>query len=239
MPKEGAMTQISRPFQIALAAIVLLAAVWFVALRGHSSGGNSTGSTPAVSTPAPSTNARSTSATHASSTPSAAGLTRAIAKAQSVVARDERDAKQLQRKAAATRTTHASRPAAKPHAVAHPQSAASSTSKQTLVEGELKHGQTVIVLFWNPQSTVDVAAHRQLELLQALHAKPRLSQDKDIAVHYSAAGEVGQYGTITGSLQVLQTPTMLVIAPNGKTKTLSGLIDAYAIQQAIKEARQS
>jgi hypothetical protein len=37
MPKEESMTQISRPFQIALAAIVVIALVWFVALRGHSS----------------------------------------------------------------------------------------------------------------------------------------------------------------------------------------------------------
>ena len=40
------------------------------------------------------------------------------------------------------------------------------------------------------------------------------------------------------SLQILQTPTILVISPSGKTKTLTGLADAYAIRQAIKEARK-
>ena len=47
------MTQISRPFQIALAALVLIVAVWFVALRGHSSSGSSSeaSTTSAVSSP--------------------------------------------------------------------------------------------------------------------------------------------------------------------------------------------
>lgn len=298
------MTQISRPFQIALGAVVLLAAVWFIALRGHSSGGESTNSTPAASAPALSASAPSKSSsagqgspgggssatqahTYTGSAPGVAGLTRAIAKAQGAVKESEQNAKQLQQKAAqaesptqsggsapssatqqgaaaqgaatqsasassstsasssapdATQAAKHATPAAKPRATAHPahpKTAASATSKQTLVEGELEHGQTVIVLFWSARGTVDVAVHRQLELLQGLHAKHGLAQNKDIAVHFSSAGEVGQYGTITGSLQVLQTPTMLVISPSGRTKTLTGLVDAYAIQQAIKEARAS
>ena len=44
------MAQLSRPFQIALGAVVLFAVVWFVALNGH---GSSSSSTPVASTPAP------------------------------------------------------------------------------------------------------------------------------------------------------------------------------------------
>ena len=36
------MTQISRPFQIVLVAFALFVAVWFVALRAHSSSSSST-----------------------------------------------------------------------------------------------------------------------------------------------------------------------------------------------------
>ncbi len=124
-----------------------------------------------------------------------------------------------------------------PHsAAAKPHSPASAASKQTLVEGELKAGQVVIVLFWSRQGAVDAAVHRQLVALQAVNARYAPARFKDIAVHYSSAAEVGDYGTITRSLQVLQTPTLLVISPSGKTKTLTGLIDAYAIEQAIAEA---
>ncbi|HTU79126.1 MAG TPA: hypothetical protein VMF09_10245 [Solirubrobacteraceae bacterium] len=47
------MAQISRPFQVALVAVVLFAAIWFFALQGHSSGngGGSGSSTTASSNP--------------------------------------------------------------------------------------------------------------------------------------------------------------------------------------------
>ncbi len=81
------MAQLSRPYQIALGAVLLFALVWFVALSGH---GSSSGSTPAASTPAP---------TPASTTPSAnptpgsthiEGMTRAVAHAREAVAASQR-----------------------------------------------------------------------------------------------------------------------------------------------------
>ena len=49
------MAQLSRPYQVALGAIGLLAAVWFIALRGHSgaSGGAGATPTPSAHTPQP------------------------------------------------------------------------------------------------------------------------------------------------------------------------------------------
>jgi hypothetical protein len=276
------MTQISRPFQIALAALVVLLGVWLIALRGHSSGSSS--SSPNTSAAATSTAAKSASSGAASasqgapgggtpasaagpyhgSAPGVAGLTRSIEKARGAVKLSERNARQLQQQSAqassaapqsaaaaasgsAARVSgaaHSSTPAspaappAKPSASKPASPVASAPAKQPLVEGELHHGRTVLVLFWNPKASVDVAVRVQLALLHVLlkHTATR-AQNRDIAVHYSSAAEVGQYGTITRSLQILQTPTLLVIAPNGKTKTLTGLVDAYTIRQAIKEAR--
>jgi hypothetical protein len=126
MPKEGAMTKISRPFQIALVAVVLLAAVYFVALRKHSSSSESStpALTPTVAASAPGSSASSASGagTNASSSSSAApsggstgtgtptykgsapgvdGLTRAIQKARGAVTESEQNAKALQQKAGA------------------------------------------------------------------------------------------------------------------------------------------
>jgi hypothetical protein len=125
MPKEGAMAQISRPFQIALVAVVLIAAVWFVALRGHSSSTSS--SSNESSAPAPAAASPSSSASGAGSSSAAAqsassssggssasqgtgtyhgsapgvdGLTRAIAKARGAVSESERHAKALAQKSA-------------------------------------------------------------------------------------------------------------------------------------------
>src|SRR6476646_1278256 len=106
------MTQISRPFQIALAAMVLLAAVWFVALRGHSGGSESSGSSassasapPAAPAKTPAKSAGSGGAPRGGSVyhgpaPGLEGLTRAITKAQGAVALSQRNAKQLQEKSA-------------------------------------------------------------------------------------------------------------------------------------------
>jgi hypothetical protein len=112
------MTKISRPFQIALVAVVLLAAVYFVALRKHSSTSESSAPAPVASTATPSsassagTSASSSSAaspsaggtsggtpTYKGSAPGVDGLTRAIQKARGAVSESEQHAKALQQKA--------------------------------------------------------------------------------------------------------------------------------------------
>jgi hypothetical protein len=119
MPKEGAMTQISRPFQIALLGVGLLAAVWFFALQGHSA--STAGSSPSASAPAAvaaqsaktgsssasvsgSSSANEPAATQShvyhGSAPGVEGLTRAIAKAHEAVATSRLNEKQLAEKSA-------------------------------------------------------------------------------------------------------------------------------------------
>jgi hypothetical protein len=94
------MTQLSRPFQILLAATVLFAVVWFVALAPH---GQSSSSTPVASTPvsAPAPAATSHGAAAASSTkvyhgaaPGVEGLTRDIQRAHGAVAASQSQAQQ-------------------------------------------------------------------------------------------------------------------------------------------------
>lgn len=239
------MTHISRPFQIALAAAVLLAGVWFFALRstspsGESSGGSSSSSAPASSSgsssaasaqSAPGAGTKTSAGkTYHGSAPGVAGLTHAIAKAQGAVKQSERAQHH-----SATKTSSATKPSSATHAKSAPRprtqapGVAAKPTKQALVEAELKHGHTVIVLFWNRKGSVDVAVRRQLSSVRG----------RNVVVHYSSAAEVGQYGEITRSLQVFQTPTMLVIDRNGNTKTLTGLVDTYAIRQAIAEAHAS
>ena len=107
MPKLVGMAQLSRPYQIALGVLVLFAAVWAVALRGHSS--SPTSSTPVAAAPAQTTPATTKPATPAKgsgssiyhgSAPGVQGLTRAIAKAHGAVATSEQNAKQLAERSA-------------------------------------------------------------------------------------------------------------------------------------------
>ncbi len=110
------MTQISRPFQIALVAVGLLAAVWLFALHGRSaSSTESSGSAPA-STPATTSGAAAQEKAAAAPTtvykgaaPGVAGLTGAIAKAHGAVATSQQNAKELESKSAQASTTGAVR----------------------------------------------------------------------------------------------------------------------------------
>src|SRR5947209_5209005 len=109
------MSQLSRPYQIALGAIALLAVVWVVALRGHKSSGGeerATSSTPPASTPAAARPQASTPVAKPSqpTAPGVAGLTRAIEKAHGAVAQSERNAKQLERKSAEASSSTATTP---------------------------------------------------------------------------------------------------------------------------------
>ncbi|HWX75347.1 MAG TPA: hypothetical protein VNZ05_08575 [Solirubrobacteraceae bacterium] len=93
------MAHLSRPFQVALAAICVLAAVWLVALRGHSSSNPTSSSVPAPQ-PSSSSGGSASSTPSTGSAPGVAGLTRAIEKARGAVALSEANAKQLAEKSA-------------------------------------------------------------------------------------------------------------------------------------------
>lgn len=258
------MAQLSRPYQVALGAICVLAAVWFVALRGHSSSSGGGSSVPAPQPAAPAKAAAPSSSSP--SAPGVAGLTRAIEKARGAVRESELNAKQLQQKSAeasspsskrspSVGSTGGTRPSPSP---THPGSAATRTSpsaphprsahpapapagapaRQVRVEGELKQGHTVVVLFWNPRGAEDRAVRFQLQGLREIERIFHVPQNQRYVLEEAAAKEVGSFGTFTRAVQVLQTPTILIILPNGKTTTITGLTDAYAIAQAISDARK-
>jgi len=131
-------------------------------------------------------------------------------------------------------------------------SALAVPSGQKEVEAELKQGKIAVLLFWNPAGSDDVVDHNELQLLLKLHriaSKARteevrhaekffgLELDRKIAVHEVLASQVTDYGSITRGVQIYSTPTILVINPHGKVITLTGITDAYSIEQAIEEAR--
>ncbi len=264
------MTQLSRPYQIALVTLALLVLVWFAALhrRAPSSGGGS-GSSPAgasaPATPSAAAEAKAAAApTHIyhGAAPGVEGLTRAIDKAHGAVAQSQHEAHRVETSepSASSSASSAASPSASSaastaapathvtvRAVVHPAAttpvhvhaspaaikhAATAPSMQVAVEHELQQGKTVLILFWDRHGSDDVAVHNALPAVQhALGGR--------VAVHYASAGQVGAFGTITHAVQVTQTPTLLIVNPHGQTTVLTGLADAFAIQQAVSESRHS
>lgn len=260
------MAQISRPYQIALAAMAVLALVWFVALRGHGGGSSEPGVAVKPSAPAapPSGAAQEREAakpTHIykGAAPGVEGLTRDIAKAHGAVATSQRNAAELKRKSAqasgeapgqagSTGAANAGKGAATKAAARRSSPAAPATSRsvvrdaapktpprpaqQALVERELTHGKTVVLLFWNPKSSVDRTVRSQaLSLAGASKGK--------VAVHVARADQVGLFGPVTEVAHVYQTPTILIVAHPGLVTTLTGLIDAFGLEQALREAEHA
>jgi hypothetical protein len=284
------MAQLSRPFQIVLAATVLFALVWFVALRPHSSETTSSGSAPVASTPA------STPAPVAAAKAKAPavrthieGLTRAATHAREAVAASQQAADKSAASTAeapaqsaavtassttaavtshrhgtsasttATSTKQSTTVVHSKHAAAVPAGTVTKSSvtvtktkhgapshsvtvtktsvhaapaQQVAVEKQLKQGKVVVVLFWNPKGSGDVAVHKELQAVEK-------QQGGKIAVHYALADQVGSFGSITKAIQVYQTPTILLVNKKGLTTTLTGFTDAFSIEQTIGEARQA
>jgi hypothetical protein len=297
------MAQVSRPFQIALAAFVLFAGVWFIALHRPGSSNSGSASSPSSAAPAspatPKVSANGAGSPGAStpvyhgSAPGVEGLTRAIDRAHGAVATSEQNAQQLQNKSAqaseagaggstasvapaaggAAPSTHAGAgvTATTVHAttvhhagtsttVVHKAGSATTTvhhvatktytttvhrtvktpapvsatavvnAQAAVLQGELKQGKTVLLLFWNPKSTDDVSVKKEAQAVAA-HSKGK------VVLHVALPAQVGQYGSVTRGVQVFQTPTLLLIDSRGLAVTMTGLMDQYAIQQGILEAK--
>jgi uncharacterized protein (UPF0333 family) len=291
MPKHDPMAQISRPFQIAFAVVVLFAGVWLFALQGRFNSSNSGSSTPAASSsPASSSSASSTPTSSAAtrakaggssshiyhgSVPGLEGLTRDVSRAHEAVTKigaapqthgtspatpapaphtsaPHSSSSVAASAPAATRTAakHAVKTAAKPAtktAITAPASAhrGSSTARhasgavtltgQRTVEAELKKGDVVLLLFWNSNGSDDVTVHRALQQVRSAARSPH----QPIAVQEASASQVASYGSVTRGVQVYATPTLFVINKKGQALVLTGVQDAFSIEQAISEARSS
>jgi hypothetical protein len=250
------MAQLSRPFQVMIAGVLVLAVVWVVALRGHSSSPSSSVTVPTTVTP-PAQKAPDATKHH-SSAPGVAGLEKAVEKAHGAVKTSEANAQQLEKKSAEA-SSPSSSPSSAPSA-SHTSSAPSTTkshsstgtgtSKQPngstpataqrssapaherAAEAALKQGKVVLILFWNSKGFDDQQTHAALNKLKGT---PGL----ELFVSDATSSQVSTYGTITRGIQVFGTPTLLVINNKDEAITLTGLQDSYTIRQAIEEARGS
>jgi hypothetical protein len=267
MPKVGLMSQFSRPYQIALAVLVVAAAAWFLAFRPHSSTETTAPSKPPTA-------------------PGVAGLTKDIAKAHAAVAASEQNARELQKRSevpvAVTGGTAAAHTSSVPAAtkvtvtkthVAAPSTTAKSVTvkrgsihayagagrvpnRQVLVERALSEGKPVVILFWNKKGSDDRATKLQLELLELdhhvihklLHSGNNSVKKLLVANHmylgpfaafFANAKQVAEFGSVTRGVQVYSTPTVIVIGKSHQAHVLTGFTDAFAMQQAIEEARSS
>lgn len=115
-------------------------------------------------------------------------------------------------------------------------SPASKASKrapeQAVVEHELALGKTVMLVFWNPQTSVDREVHSQVSALVD-------GSKGALAMHSALASQVNMFGSITEVVRVYQTPTILIVNRHGVVSTITGLTEVFALRQAVREAQNA
>jgi hypothetical protein len=261
MPKHGAMAHISRPFQIVVAVFLVFACVWLFALQKHSSTPTSSSSAPVVSATTPAASAPSTAASSAASAtakakpkggsshvyhgpvPGLEGLTRDISKAHHAVGASGEAAPSSSSAATVTKaSTHAStktstKTSKTSTSTTHKSSSSGSVTLagQRTVEAELAKGDVVLLLIWNPKGVEDMSVHRALQQV----AQAERGAHPQVAVQQALASQVASYGSVTRGVQVYATPTLFVINKKGQAIVLTGVQDAFAIEQSIAEAAHS
>jgi hypothetical protein len=260
------MAQLSRPYQIGLVAIALLAAAWLVLIQGHHSSPSESSSAPAPAThPAQSPSAAAKAhaqgsagkATGHGSASSLGALGHDVEKARGAVATTKANAQELQRKSSQASSQNPSSSSSSSHAStsagagATTHSAAPSTSATHAAPKSSSPAKgTVRAAVAVRQHAVEAQlAHGKTVLIFFWNPKGsddravnqalgKLPNDLNIAIDRARSNAVATFGTITRGVQVYGTPTLLVVNKKGEVKTLTGLQDPYTIASAIRESRK-
>jgi cytoskeletal protein RodZ len=211
--------QVNRPLLIALLATVVLAAGWMAFLRPA-----------AVESTTKDVTAPARVATQARQAAAATDKASAATEAAADKVADESSAPASKAPAApapAATAKQAQTPAHAPAAKAE-HKAHAKADPQAAVLSEMDAKKVVVMLFWQKTGADDRAARDAVQSLDR--------RDGKVAVHVIDVRDVGDYGSVTQGVSVTQSPTTIVISPNGTARVLTGLTDPTEVDQLVREA---
>ena len=226
------MDQVSRPLQILLVAALLFGAVYMVALRPKSDGGGS-------STPAKPAAQATTSPAQGPGGSIPGGLGRAVTKARGAAGQSDAANQRIQQasggnSASAPAATAASgraaptSPAARSAQTARHAATPKATSSSTAVSAAVAHGKVVVLLFWNRQASDDRSVRAELA-----HVSSHGGRALIVA---APVRQVSLFSSSIRGIQVLQSPTVVVVDRRHRARTLLGYTDRTEIGQAVDQA---
>jgi hypothetical protein len=212
------MDQVSRPMLIALAATVVLAALWLVALRPKT--------TDVADTPAAPVTAIG-QAKDAAATSDAANdkLANATDGAGSAATPGATTTPATPASPAKTAAIVAAKATAKSAAAAV---AVTGRREEAAVVRDIRRGKVVVLLFWNARSSDDRATRAAVRGLSRHGGK--------VAVHVVPISRVGRFESITRGVTVNQSPVTLVIDRKRRTRAIIGLSERGELTQAVDDA---
>ena len=94
----------------------------------------------------------------------------------------------------------------------------------------LSKGKTLVILF-EGNGADDKAARKAVHLTAQ-------GDPKHVVSAYVPISQVGKYEAITTDVQILSSPTVLVIGTDGKATALTGFVDVQSLRQAVGDARR-
>jgi hypothetical protein len=231
--------QLSLPYRIALVALLVVGALWFVVLRPKSGSEATPAATPApgvtglandVSKAKGAVDASNAGAARTDAAANAVGSAGSAAKstatkpaATAKPAKPAAAAKPAKPKAAAK---PALKPAPKPAKPGLADDAAPGDPSRPLL-ADVDAGKVVVVLFWNKDGSDDRATRSALRAVDRHHGK--------VVATAIPVSDVGKYEAITRGAQILESPTVLIIGAGGKARAITGYTEASEINQAVSD----
>jgi hypothetical protein len=218
--------QISPPFRIALVAMLAVSALWFTVLRPKAPTAAAPPAAPGTTGLANDVNAAKDAAAKSDAANAATQAATGGATATSTTA-----PKASSKPAGATSATAKAKPAVRgPHAAVAGKSASvpAAASPSAPLLRAIDDKRAVVLLFWNRKGSDDRAVRRAVEATSR--------RGGDVVVKVAAIKDVARYGQITRGAEVLQSPTVLVLAPGRKARPIVGFTTTGEIDQAVGDA---
>ena len=231
------MGQVSRPYQILLASVAVLFALWFVALRPKP-----------VKAPAPA-QPTATTGTHGSlgglgrAVDAANGAAQTSAQANAAVGADQ--ATQGSATSAQGSTPTATKKL--PTSVAGVAAAGADQASALIVpvhkvdltkplkaalpadaQRALDKGKVLVLLFWNGKSSDDRSVRSSVKSLSTHGGK--------VFKNVARLSAIGSYSAVTNGVPVLGSPTVIVVGKGKHAVSFTGFVDKTNIDQAVRLA---
>lgn len=103
-----------------------------------------------------------------------------------------------------------------------------ANKREAVVVRDITRGKVVVLLFWNPKGADDVATRGAVRRLSRHGGK--------VAVHVIPISRVGQYESITQDVTINQSPTTLVVDRQRRSRAIVGLSERGELRQAVDDA---